>query len=51
MTYEERVQASVPDRIIKFSYEGCEYLLLDGKRLTHKGNCSNPIHCFNKIEN
>ena len=28
-------------------YEGCEYLYLTkdrGVALTHKGNCSNPIH-------
>ena len=30
--------------------DGCEYLYKDGGHqfgLTHKGNCSNPIHCHN----
>lgn len=32
-------------------YEGCEYLYNGntyGETYTHKGNCKNPIHCFNK---
>ena len=28
-------------------YQGCEYLFLEGG-YTHKGNCKNPIHCYNK---
>ena len=27
--------------------EGCEYLLGSNK-LTHKGDCANPIHCHNR---
>lgn len=27
--------------------EGCEYLL-GIKKLTHKGDCANPIHCHNQ---
>jgi len=27
--------------------DGCEYLLGINK-LTHKGNCANPIHCHNR---
>ena len=27
--------------------DGCEYFLGTYK-ITHKGNCKNPIHCYNK---
>ena len=33
--------------------DGCEYLRFDVTHgyatLCHKGNCKNPIHCYNKI--
>ena len=38
------------DRGIRFEVievEGCEYLLGINK-LTHKGDCANPIHCHNQ---
>lgn len=38
------------DRGIRFEVikvEGCEYLLGINK-LTHKGDCVNPIHCHNR---
>lgn len=32
--------------------DGCEYLQYVGamgyKHLEHKGNCPNPVHCYNK---
>lgn len=33
--------------------EGCEYLLNTttyGDVFTHKGNCTNPIHCYNTVK-
>jgi hypothetical protein len=50
ITYEERMQAVIEDKIIEFTYQGCEYLLMYGEGPSHKGNCSNSIHCYNKIE-
>ena len=38
--------------IQEFKYEGCEYIGYlyggNGDWGTHKGNCSNPIHDYNK---
>lgn len=34
------------------TYEGCEYLIVgsgNGQMMSHKGNCSNPIH--NQVKN
>lgn len=50
VTYEERLQANVEDKITEFTYQDCEYLLVYGMGPAHKGNCSNPIHCYNKIK-
>ncbi len=39
--------------------EGCEYLVIENGTtamsnysiaITHKGNCSNPIHIYNKVK-
>jgi len=37
--------------VTQFKYQGCEYLSTGGnysQTVTHKGNCSNPIHIYNK---
>lgn len=39
------------ERIIEIEYDGCQYLFCNGFKessLTHKGNCSNPIHKHNQ---
>lgn len=28
----------------------CEYIKYVGLSITHAGDCPNPIHCYNKIE-
>ena len=30
-----------------YKIDGCEYLFAYS-RLAHKGNCTNPIHCYNE---
>ena len=40
-------------KVIIVTIEGCEYIVNQnsyGEILTHKGNCKNPIHIYNKIE-
>ena len=49
---EEEI-ASVPDYTM-VEIQGCEYMRFltthEFAVLTHKGNCKNPIHCYNKID-
>lgn len=43
---------STGKNIREFKYDGCEYIGYlcgsNGDWGTHKGNCSNPIHVYNK---
>ncbi len=46
--YEEKLNNPPPYRVVVV--EGCQYLRFETTHgyagLTHKGNCSNPIHCY-----
>lgn len=40
-----------PNHVIEV--EGCEYFVVDSYgalTYVHKGNCKNPIHCYNHVE-
>jgi hypothetical protein len=41
------VENSLGHRYEVIEVDGCEYLL-GIQKLTHKGNCTNPIHCHNR---
>ena len=41
------VENNLGHRYEVIEVDGCEYLLGYNK-LTHKGNCANPIHCHNR---
>lgn len=53
-TIEEELK-NIPDHVLStITYEGCEYLIYKEEKdqnsafgfMAHKGNCSNPIHCY-----
>jgi hypothetical protein len=53
-TIEEELK-NIPDHVLTtITYEGCEYLIYKEEKdqnsafgfMAHKGNCSNPIHCY-----
>lgn len=35
-------------KLQEFTYEKCQYLILNGKGISHKGNCTNNIHKSNE---
>jgi hypothetical protein len=41
------VESNLGHRYEVIEVEGCEYLL-GIKKMAHKGNCANPIHCHNQ---
>ena len=41
------IEVSLGHQYEVIEVDGCEYLLGINK-LTHKGNCANPIHCHNR---
>lgn len=43
LPYEELNVKIYGSSIREITYQGCEYLV-SFDRITHKGNCSNPIH-------
>lgn len=51
--FAARIQSGVQEHsVILIDY--CEYIVLTNRpysadmTITHKGNCTNPIHCYNK---
>ncbi len=53
----DQLEALRPDQFEILEIEGCEYLIFQHTAgthgfgyMTHKGNCTNPIHCYREVD-